>query len=96
MYQISICDFVNLFTITNCFYFPQIEVMNENIERAEFILANCPACFNNFLQPICAMTCSPKQSEFLKVLELQEEESGKFGITGCVTVDIFQNIYNSL
>ncbi|XP_055296329.1 NPC intracellular cholesterol transporter 1-like [Sitodiplosis mosellana] len=53
----------------------QIEIMNDNIERAEFILSDCPACFHNFVQPICAMTCSPKQSQFLKVNQLDDKES---------------------
>lgn len=52
--------------------------MNDNIERAAFILSHCPSCFHNFLQPICEMTCSSKQSNFLKVQTIeQDNDSGK-------------------
>lgn len=54
----------------------QIEVMNKNIAMAEILLKKCPACFHNFVQPICDMTCSPKQSTFLKVQKI-ENSSGK-------------------
>ncbi|XP_031623416.1 NPC intracellular cholesterol transporter 1-like [Contarinia nasturtii] len=61
----------------------QIEVMNDNIERAEFVLSKCPACFHNFLQPICEMTCSPNQTNFLKVqkIETDDSEQGKPYVT---------------
>ncbi|CAG4956215.1 unnamed protein product [Parnassius apollo] len=48
----------------------QLENLADKIRIAENILARCPACFDNFVQHVCGMTCAPDQSNFLKVVKL--------------------------
>ncbi|XP_064073679.1 NPC intracellular cholesterol transporter 1 isoform X2 [Vanessa tameamea] len=43
----------------------QLQNLNDNIIKAENILSRCPSCLDNFYKHICAMTCSPTQSDFL-------------------------------
>lgn len=43
----------------------QLKTMEENLALPDQLLQRCPACYSNFLNQICQMTCSPKQSQFL-------------------------------
>lgn len=47
--------------------------MNKNIAMAQILLKKCPSCFENFIQPICDVTCSPKQSSFMRVQNIQKD-----------------------
>ncbi|PZC81097.1 hypothetical protein B5X24_HaOG213437 [Helicoverpa armigera] len=40
------------------------------VGQAETFLQRCPSCFDNFLQHLCGMTCSPNQSEFIRANEI--------------------------
>ncbi|KAJ0174474.1 hypothetical protein K1T71_009582 [Dendrolimus kikuchii] len=44
----------------------QMQNFQLNIKLAENMLGRCPTCMDNFVEHICGMTCSPRQSEFLK------------------------------
>lgn len=44
---------------------------------AEMLLGKCPACFHNFIQPICEMTCSPNQKAFMNVEQTDKEYPGE-------------------
>lgn len=48
---------------------PQIKDLIVGVEKAASILSRCPSCFKNFLQNICAFTCSPHQSSFINVID---------------------------
>ncbi|XP_050549780.1 NPC intracellular cholesterol transporter 1 isoform X2 [Spodoptera frugiperda] len=43
----------------------QMDNLASKIMPAENLLQRCPSCFENFVQHICGMTCSPNQSDFL-------------------------------
>lgn len=39
--------------------------MASKLVQASNIFLRCPTCMQNFQKSICAMNCSPRQSEFL-------------------------------
>ncbi|KAL4217752.1 NPC intracellular cholesterol transporter 1 [Mactra antiquata] len=43
----------------------QLQTMESNLALPDQLLSRCPACYTNFLNQICQMTCSPVQSLFL-------------------------------
>ncbi|XP_045537295.1 NPC intracellular cholesterol transporter 1 isoform X3 [Papilio machaon] len=49
-----------------CCNIEQLKNFESKIVQAENLLVRCPACYENFLQHICGMTCAPDQSKFLK------------------------------
>ncbi|XP_013148224.1 PREDICTED: Niemann-Pick C1 protein isoform X2 [Papilio polytes] len=50
----------------SCCNIEQLKNFESKIVQAENILSRCPACYKNFLQHICGMTCDPEQSKFIK------------------------------
>ncbi|XP_068617935.1 NPC intracellular cholesterol transporter 1 isoform X2 [Battus philenor] len=48
----------------------QLDHFASKIEMAENLLVRCPACYENFLQHICGMTCAPDHSKYLKPVKL--------------------------
>ncbi|KAF7725941.1 hypothetical protein EC973_009178 [Apophysomyces ossiformis] len=52
----------------------QLNDLTEQVKRGEPIIASCPACWSNFLQFWCSFTCSPNQSTFVNVTQIEEEE----------------------
>lgn len=54
---------------------------NNQIKLASGILNRCPSCMNNFVRHICEFTCSPRQSDFIKVVKTEfnpDNENSKF------------------
>ncbi|PAV20974.1 multidrug efflux transporter transmembrane domain-containing [Pyrrhoderma noxium] len=49
----------------------QVEVLKDNFDTVEVLLASCPACRNNFRSFFCSFTCSPDQATFLNVTATQ-------------------------
>ncbi|CAG9564492.1 unnamed protein product [Danaus chrysippus] len=49
----------------------QLKNFNANIGMALNLLNRCPTCVDNFLKHLCALTCSPKQSEFLNPVKIE-------------------------
>ena len=54
--------------------------LKSNLNKVEGLISGCPACKANFYNLFCTFTCSPDQSLFVNVTEL-EEKSGKFLVT---------------
>lgn len=52
--------------------------MNKNIKLAANFLDRCPSCMANLVKHLCEFTCSPKQSEFIHVVETKNNADGKF------------------
>lgn len=50
----------------------QINDLAKNVLQAANLLQRCPACYANFLKIICEFTCSPKQSSFLNVINIDK------------------------
>lgn len=55
----------------------QIDVANKNIKLAANFLQRCPSCFTNLVRHICDFTCSPNQSSFMRVQEIEKGADGK-------------------
>ncbi|XP_044315818.1 NPC intracellular cholesterol transporter 1 isoform X1 [Drosophila rhopaloa] len=52
----------------------QVELLNKNVELAGNFLDRCPSCMENLVRHICQFTCSPKQSEFMKVVATEKNK----------------------
>ncbi|XP_074041055.1 NPC intracellular cholesterol transporter 1 isoform X3 [Leptinotarsa decemlineata] len=65
----------------------QIFNFDHNLAIAESLLSRCPACFNNFLEQICELSCSPKQSTFMKINATETDEASN--TTYITAVDIY-------
>ncbi|KAL1955721.1 hypothetical protein VTO42DRAFT_8193 [Malbranchea cinnamomea] len=50
----------------------QIDALSKNLKLAEGIIASCPACKENFFNIFCTFTCSPDQSLFINVTQIEE------------------------
>ncbi|XP_016944927.3 NPC intracellular cholesterol transporter 1 isoform X2 [Drosophila suzukii] len=54
----------------------QVNLLNKNVKLAGNILDRCPSCMENLVRHICQFTCSPKQSEFMHVVETEKNKEG--------------------
>jgi Niemann-Pick C1 protein len=45
----------------------QLDALGSNLQRADQLIASCPACRENFVNLFCTFTCSPDQSLFVNV-----------------------------
>ncbi|EIE26672.1 multidrug efflux transporter AcrB transmembrane domain-containing protein [Coccomyxa subellipsoidea C-169] len=50
----------------------QIDTLSQQIQIAGIFLVGCPACNQNFKHFFCTLTCSPDQSTFTNVSEIQK------------------------
>jgi hypothetical protein len=55
----------------------QIPYLVQDFILPESVFSKCPACWNNYRQIFCAMTCSPKQHEFLRPEEIILNNEGQ-------------------
>lgn len=46
---------------------PQIKALESNLKKVDALIASCPACKKNFYDFFCDFSCSPNQSNFVKV-----------------------------
>ena len=49
----------------------QVEQLVSSLAIPQNLIGHCPSCFHNLRQSFCYFTCSPKQSEFMKVNETE-------------------------
>ncbi|CZS92652.1 probable cholesterol homeostasis protein [Rhynchosporium agropyri] len=54
----------------------QLEVLSDNLKKAQSFIADCPACKNNFYNTFCTFTCSPDQSLFINVTQAEKGSEG--------------------
>jgi Niemann-Pick C1 protein len=54
-------------TLITVIFSLQLKEFNSQIKLAAAILNRCPSCMTNLARHICDFTCSPRQSEFIKV-----------------------------
>jgi Niemann-Pick C1 protein len=57
----------------------QIADLVGQLGKPEGIIARCPSCWYNFRQSLCELTCSPFQSQFLRVSKFWEDDTGPNG-----------------
>lgn len=62
----------------------QLETLNTNVKMAANFLQRCPSCMTNFVQHICDFTCSPQQSQFMKVEEVEKGDKGECRLSAFV------------
>ncbi|ODV64049.1 sphingolipid transporter [Ascoidea rubescens DSM 1968] len=55
----------------------QLNVLQQQLKKADNIIASCPACRDNFYQLFCRFSCSPNQSQFVNVTQIQSSISKK-------------------
>ncbi|KAF9419459.1 hypothetical protein HW555_003959 [Spodoptera exigua] len=72
----------------------QLDNLASKIMPAENLLQRCPSCFENFVQHICGMTCSPNQSDFLYPAEVVPFNSTHQKIT-TITYDLSARYMNT-
>lgn len=53
----------------------QVDALKSNLKQADSIISSCPACLVNFHDLFCTFTCSPDQSLFVNVTEVQQSNS---------------------
>ncbi|XP_034472622.1 NPC intracellular cholesterol transporter 1 [Drosophila innubila] len=53
----------------------QVKILNEQVKLAANFLDRCPACMSNLVRHICEFSCSPSQSEFVKVVETKPNKN---------------------
>lgn len=58
----------------------QIDSLKSNLDKAQSLLAPCPACKKNFYDLFCTFTCSPDQSLFVNVTDTTPKDD-KFLVT---------------
>ncbi|KAL1849774.1 niemann-Pick type C-related protein 1 [Paecilomyces lecythidis] len=59
----------------------QVDALGKNLKLAEGIIASCPACRDNFFNIFCTFTCSPDQSLFVNVTQVEKNSAGKYLVT---------------
>ncbi|KAJ9244546.1 hypothetical protein DTO271D3_3944 [Paecilomyces variotii] len=59
----------------------QVDALGKNLKLAEGIIASCPACRENFFNTFCTFTCSPDQSLFVNVTQVEKNSAGKYLVT---------------
>jgi Niemann-Pick C1 protein len=57
-----------------CCTLEQIQSLKTNLQRANTMIASCPACQANFAKLFCTFTCSPDQSLFVNVTKTVEKD----------------------
>lgn len=55
----------------------QLDALRSNLKRAESLISACPACKENFFDTFCTLTCSPDQSLFVNVTDIQQSRAKK-------------------
>ncbi|CAI2356912.1 unnamed protein product [Caenorhabditis sp. 36 PRJEB53466] len=55
----------------------QAEGLTKQIAQARNILGRCPSCFDNFAKLWCEFTCSPRQQDFVSIVEAKPIEAKK-------------------
>lgn len=59
----------------------QLDTLSENLQKAAGIISGCPACQTNFNNLFCTFTCSPDQSLFVNVTEVEKGDNDKDAVS---------------
>ncbi|XP_033197934.1 Niemann-Pick type C-1a isoform X5 [Bombus vancouverensis nearcticus] len=83
--------------INTCCDTNQLKTMDQNIKLASNFLNRCPSCLDNLVKHFCEFTCSPVQSKFINVTEIQTEKNVKYvnGIDIYITNKYMEGTFNS-
>ena len=64
--------------IKTCCYTDQLKTLQTSLGYARTFVKRCPSCYHNFANLFCQLTCSPHQSDFLKVVETEGTGKKKY------------------
>lgn len=56
-----------------------VEIMEASLNFASVVFGRCDTCLRNMQKSICALNCSPKQSDFMTTETAEAEVNGKKG-----------------
>lgn len=85
-------------TINACCDSAQLATFSKNIELAANFLKRCPSCMMNLARHLCDFTCGKDQSNYMKIVETQNNTKGKEYITAIdlfITNDYLEGTYKS-
>ncbi len=63
-----------------CCTLDQAKTLANRLQQAAPLIASCPACINNFRAFFCDFTCSPDQSNFVRVNDTQKTRDGRVAV----------------
>ncbi|KAL3891662.1 hypothetical protein ACJMK2_003914 [Sinanodonta woodiana] len=72
----------------------QLHAFAENMDLPKQFLSRCPACYRNYINIFCDMTCSPRQSQFVMNTSPISNAS-VFSITYALTKSFAYGMYES-
>ncbi|KAJ0969094.1 hypothetical protein J5N97_021971 [Dioscorea zingiberensis] len=75
----------------------QFDTLRGQVQQAVPLLVGCPACFRNFLNLFCELSCSPDQSLFINVTSVKKVNNSLAvdGIDFYVTSTYGEELFNS-
>ncbi|CAG2056079.1 unnamed protein product, partial [Timema podura] len=84
--------------VSTCCNTKQLQNLDTSITMAAGFIQRCPACMRNLARHLCDMTCSPSQSRFINVTEVEKSKEGKEFVNALelyVTDTYISGTYNS-
>nr|CAD7260672.1 unnamed protein product [Timema shepardi] len=84
--------------VSTCCDTKQLQNLDTSITMAAGFIQRCPACMRNLARHLCDMTCSPSQSRFINVTEVEKSKEGKEFVNALelyVTDTYISGTYNS-
>lgn len=60
-----------------CCDLKQFQILQNQLNVPKQIMSRCPSCFSNFANFWCQFACSPKQSNFVKIMDTDHTNSIK-------------------
>lgn len=88
MKRIFLPEFITIFSLNFhclasellCCDKDMVRIMAQSINMATGIFGRCETCLKNLYKSVCALNCSPKQSEFMVGhKDVVEDDKGKKG-----------------
>ncbi|OTF83857.1 Niemann-Pick type C1 domain-containing protein-like protein, partial [Euroglyphus maynei] len=73
----------------------QIDKLVKQLQTARTLLSRCPSCYYNFARIFSLMSCSPRQSEFIQVIDHNTTNNAVKSITYNFWKQLSETIYKS-
>ncbi|CAI4054683.1 hypothetical protein SUVZ_16G2740 [Saccharomyces uvarum] len=66
----------------------QVVALRDNLQKAQPLIASCPACLKNFNNLFCHFTCAPDQGTFVNITKVEKSKEDKDIVA---ELDVFMN-----
>ena len=73
----------------------QITRLVTQLQTARTLLLRCPSCYYNFARVFALMTCSPRQSDFIRLIDYNRTNNAVKAITYDIWKPLSESIYHS-